>query len=81
HDGIVQFLIQDEGIGIPESEMSQIFDCFYRATNVGNISGTGLGLAVVKKCVDLHQGTISVNSVVNQGTTFTVTLPCIKNPQ
>jgi PAS domain S-box-containing protein len=75
HDGIAQFLIQDEGIGIPESEMSQIFDFFYRATNVGNISGTGLGLAVVKKCVDLHQGSISVESIVNQGTTFSVTLP------
>lgn len=71
----VQFRIQDEGIGIPEADQRRLFECFHRANNVGAISGTGLGLAIVKHCVGLHQGTIAVNSVINQGTTFIVTLP------
>jgi len=72
------FHIQDEGIGIPESDQAQLFDSFYRASNVGTISGTGLGLAIVKKSVDLHDGKIAVQSEVGVGTTFTVTLPFSK---
>ncbi|MBE9189498.1 PAS domain-containing protein [Gloeocapsopsis crepidinum LEGE 06123] len=69
------FVIQDEGIGIPKLDQEQLFNSFHRASNVGVISGTGLGLAIVKKSVDLHGGQITVDSEVNRGTTFTVTLP------
>lgn len=67
--------VQDQGIGIPETEQAQLFQVFHRATNVGNIPGTGLGLAIVKRSVDLHGGEITVESKVGIGTTFTVKLP------
>lgn len=69
------FEIQDRGIGIPPEDLPHLFESFHRATNVGNIQGTGLGLAIVKNCVDTHKGEITVRSVVDMGTTFTVTLP------
>lgn len=69
------FQIKDQGIGIPDEDITHLFESFHRATNVGNIAGTGLGLAIVKRCVDLHGGEISVASKVGMGTTFTVTLP------
>jgi PAS domain S-box-containing protein len=71
----VTFVIQDQGIGIPQQDLPHIFGSFYRANNVGNTSGTGLGLAIVKQCVDLQNGAIAVDSVVAGGTKFTVTLP------
>ncbi|MBP0023507.1 MAG: response regulator [Roseofilum sp. SID2] len=71
----MEFQIQDRGIGIPESEKQHLFDSFHRGSNIGNIGGTGLGLSIVKKSVDLHNGTIHIDSQVNQGTTFTITLP------
>lgn len=74
HNQVI-FSIKDEGIGISNEDLPYIFDSFYRANNIGNISGTGLGLAIVKQCVDLHKGEIIVNSVVGNGTTFTVILP------
>ncbi|AFZ19434.1 hybrid sensor histidine kinase/response regulator [Allocoleopsis franciscana] len=74
-ENVAVFRIQDEGIGIPTEDVSQLFESFHRASNVETIPGTGLGLAIVKKCVDSHQGKITVNSVVDGGTTFTVTLP------
>lgn len=76
----VIFRIQDSGIGIPKEEKGNLFNYSYRASNVGNILGTGLGLAMVKNCVDLHQGTISVESELGKGTTFTVTLPFTSSP-
>lgn len=69
------FLIKDPGIGIPVVDRQQIFEPFYRGSNVDNIPGTGLGLAIVKTLVDLHLGEIFVESVVGIGTTFTVKLP------
>jgi signal transduction histidine kinase len=69
------FQIQDWGIGIPAQDQPLLYEAFYRGQNVGDIAGTGLGLAVVKTCVDLHRGQISVESQVGCGTTFTVTLP------
>jgi signal transduction histidine kinase len=71
----VIFSCLDEGIGIPLAEQQNLFKSFSRASNVGAIGGTGLGLSIVKKCVDLHKGQITVNSVVGQGTKFTITLP------
>jgi PAS domain S-box-containing protein len=67
--------IEDHGIGIPDQEQPEIFKRFYRAENVTNIQGTGLGLNLVKKYVKLLNGTIAFKSKVNEGTTFTLTLP------
>lgn len=69
------FQIQDDGIGIPKADQAQLFNSFQRASNVGTISGTGLGLAIVKKSVELHGGQIQVESEVELGTAFIVTLP------
>jgi len=71
----VIFEIQDQGIGISREDQENLFESFHRGQNVGDVPGTGLGLAVVKKCVDLHGGSITVQSKVGVGTTFTVTLP------
>lgn len=73
---ILQF--QDWGIGIPVAEQKQLFEPFHRGSNVRSIPGTGLGLVVVKKCVDLHQGIISITSAVGSGTTCKVTLPLLR---
>lgn len=69
------FQVQDEGMGIPTAEQKYLFESFYRAQNAINISGTGLGLTIVKSFVDLHRGQIFVESEVGVGTTFTVILP------
>lgn len=71
----VIFRVQDQGIGISEQDQSQLFHAFHRGANVGEVSGTGLGLAIVKQFADLHKGTITVESALNQGTTFTLSFP------
>ncbi|HEY8511800.1 MAG TPA: ATP-binding protein [Cyclobacteriaceae bacterium] len=68
--------VRDEGVGIPEDEARHIFERFYRASNVSNIQGTGLGLNIVKRYVGLLNGTIDFTSEFGKGSTFTVTLPC-----
>lgn len=73
-DDRVILQVQDQGIGIPAGELPHVFDVFYRCSNVDRIKGTGLGLTVVKKCVDIHQGEIRVDSQEGVGTTFTVIL-------
>jgi len=72
---ILQFKVVDRGIGIPASEIPRLFKTFQRASNVGNRPGTGMGLAIVKQYLDLHQGTIQMESIVGKGTTMTVSLP------
>jgi signal transduction histidine kinase/type II secretory pathway pseudopilin PulG len=67
--------VRDEGIGIPESDQAQLFHSFRRAANVGVIPGSGLGLTIVKRCVELHRGGITFTSAEGRGTTFTVRLP------
>ncbi|MEE9613517.1 MAG: PAS domain S-box protein [Thermodesulfobacteriota bacterium] len=69
------FRVKDEGIGIPEKDMERLFAPFHRGKNVGNIPGTGLGLSIIKNSVDLHGGTIEVDSEVGKGTAFLVTIP------
>ncbi len=71
----VVFRIQDEGIGIPDSDQDNLFTSFHRARNVGNIPGTGLGLSIVKQYVDLHGGEVNVVSKEGVGSTFIVSLP------
>jgi PAS domain S-box-containing protein len=74
-DTLLILKVIDEGIGIPQSEQRHIFKRFYRAQNAGNIDGSGLGLNIVKKYVKLMKGSIDFQSTLNQGTTFTVSLP------
>ena len=69
------FRIADQGIGIPVEHLPRLFETFHRARNVGSIAGTGLGMAIVKRAVELHGGKIRVESEVGCGTTFTVTVP------
>jgi len=67
--------IQDHGIGIPEDDKKHLFSRFFRAQNAHNIEGTGLGLNIVKKYIDLLSGEISYKSELNTGTTFTLKIP------
>lgn len=71
----VAFQVKDEGIGISLEDQAKLYDPFSRGSNVGGILGTGLGLALVKRCIDLHRGTIDLISEPGSGTIFTVTLP------
>lgn len=75
NDGNAIISVSDEGIGIPEEEQKHLFTRFYRAENVTNIQGTGLGLYIVKKMVELLKGNITFVSKLNQGTTFTISIP------
>jgi signal transduction histidine kinase len=70
--------VSDEGIGIPPEDKAYIFEDFFRARNVGDVGGSGLGLSVAKKIVDAHQGRIWFESPYEEGKTgtrFTVVLP------
>jgi two-component system sensor histidine kinase BaeS len=69
--------VTDTGIGIPESELPHVFDRFFRGEKpqTMQISGTGLGLAIVKEITELHGGRVTVDSKVDEGSTFTVWLP------
>ncbi len=67
--------VEDEGIGIPELEIKHIFDRFFRASNASNIQGTGLGLNIVKRYIDLLGGNITFKSEEGKGSIFTITLP------
>lgn len=73
----VTLCVQDHGIGIPVEHQSRLFEAFNRASNVGAIKGTGIGLTIVKRAVDTYGGSVEVESVEGKGTTFTVTLPNI----
>lgn len=73
--GLARFEIVDRGIGIPEADQARLFEAFHRAGNVGEIPGSGLGLLIVKRCVELHAGRIELRSRVGEGTTFVVVLP------
>ncbi|HZD57651.1 MAG TPA: sensor histidine kinase, partial [Anaerolineales bacterium] len=73
---IVQISVADTGIGIPQADLPQLFEEFYRAKNArhSEITGTGLGLSIVKQFVERFGGKIEVHSIEGQGTTFTVAL-------
>lgn len=73
--------VTDEGIGIPEADLARIFDRFARGSNVaGRITGSGVGLTIVRQIVEQHGGTISVTSAVGRGSTFTIRLPLASVP-
>ena len=71
----VVFVVKDFGIGIPKNDIQHLYNTFFRASNIGQITGYGLGLSIVKKCVTVHKGTIMVDSEEMRGTTFTVRIP------
>jgi signal transduction histidine kinase len=68
-------VVQDRGIGIPDGDQQQLFVAFHRGSNVGGRPGTGLGLMLVKRCAELHGGTVNLTSKVGEGTTVSVRLP------
>ena len=71
--------VKDHGIGIPKNDLESIFDTFYRASNVGNIQGSGVGLAIVNQFVKLHHGTMDLKSKEGKGTTISVKIPYALN--
>ncbi|NEO32703.1 MAG: hybrid sensor histidine kinase/response regulator [Symploca sp. SIO3C6] len=70
--------VKDHGIGIPVESQARLFESFHRGNNVGSIQGIGLGLSIVKKCVELYRGKITCHSEVGVGTLFRVALPLAK---
>ena len=71
----VKIIISDDGIGIPENDLPNLFLAFQRGSNTNGIEGTGLGLAIVKEYLEMNKGKIKVKSEVGKGTAFTVLLP------
>jgi len=73
----VKVTVSDDGIGMDPEDKARVFEEFFRARNesTAEIPGTGLGLSVVKRLVDMHHGKVSVRSTLGEGSTFTVSLP------
>jgi signal transduction histidine kinase len=76
-DGKLKIAVQDTGVGVAEEEMPKLFDKFFRSDDprVQAETGSGLGLSLAREVVRMHGGEITVESVLNQGSTFTVLLP------
>jgi signal transduction histidine kinase len=70
--------ITDQGMGIPMADQIHLFERFFRATNATNIQGTGLGLHIVGRYIEILSGTISYESELEKGSTFKIVLPSIK---
>ena len=79
----VEIIVADTGIGIPQEQLARIWEPFFRVRDqkIKKISGTGLGLSIVRRIVDNHHGSIEVDSVVNEGTSFKVWLPSAETMQ
>src|SRR5699024_5469059 len=76
-ENLVVYIIEDNGIGIPEKELSQIFNKFVRASNADRFQGTGIGLALVKRVLERLDGEIDIQSEENYGTRVTLKFPVI----
>jgi PAS domain S-box-containing protein len=74
-EGHLRIAVKDEGIGIPDDDKKHMFDRFFRASNATNIQGTGLGLNIVKRYIDLLNGGIEFESEYGKGSTFTIEIP------
>lgn len=77
-DEYVDIYISDNGIGIPEDEISFLFESFFRGSNTTGIPGTGIGLITVKQMLDAHSGKISVENNKDKGVTFILKIPIVK---
>ena len=75
-----QVVVEDQGIGIPESDHARIFEPFERGSNVGTIKGTGLGLNIVQRMTTLLTGTVAHTAGDGAGSRFTITLPRLPFP-
>jgi signal transduction histidine kinase len=75
HDGHAEISISDEGIGIAREDQQHLFSSFFRGQNAINIQGTGLGLHIVKRYLDLLKGSARIQSELNKGTTISITIP------
>jgi len=75
NDKYAVFTVLDKGIGMSKRDTERVFDNFHRGANVENIKGTGVGMSVVKRCVNLHNGSINIESRIDEGTTINVILP------
>lgn len=82
HDQSITFTVADNGLGIDKADQARVFERFYRVDKARSqsLGGTGLGLAIVKHIVQSHKGRIILQSELNQGSTFTVTIPLVGNP-
>ena len=74
---VVALSVRDQGEGIPKQHLPRLMERFYRVDSARTrvVGGTGLGLAIVKGIIHRHRGAITIDSVVGEGTTFTVFLP------
>lgn len=68
----------DQGIGIPADDQEKLFDPFFRASNVGDVNGTGLGLPIARQGIELHGGTLTIPRSDSSGTEFLITLPLVR---
>jgi signal transduction histidine kinase len=71
----MQVAVKDSGIGISEEDQQHLFERFFRAKNAVNIQGTGLGLHIISKYLELMNGYIDIKSKLNEGSVFTFTIP------
>jgi signal transduction histidine kinase len=74
----IAVVIEDHGIGIPDPDRQRVFERYYRGSNTSGIVGSGVGLYLVKTIIELHQGTITLDSRENEGSRFTIRLPAIR---
>jgi signal transduction histidine kinase len=82
-NGAVEITVSDNGVGIPPDHLERVFDMFHQAdsSSTRNFGGTGLGLALARKFIELHHGRIWVESDLGKGAIFTVILPVVKDPE
>jgi signal transduction histidine kinase len=80
-EGDIIVAVTDHGIGIPKQDLDRLFERYHRGSNVSGIVGTGLGLYLVKMVIDLHSGSVAVESREGDGSRFTVRLPVTPAPQ
>ena len=80
-NGTANIAVADKGIGISEEDQEHLFTSFFRGKNAINIQGTGLGLHIVKRYIDLLDGTVHLQSGINKGTTVSIAFPCTENTE
>ena len=80
HENQLTIRVQDEGVGISEEDQAHLFERFFRARSVANVHGTGLGLYIIARYLELMGGTIALESTLHVGTTFTLSIPYENHP-